>query len=888
MHARYRFALCAASAVGAVFAAPAFAQGQAGAPSNATTAQVQTTSPQAQSAPTTTQEPPTTAQASAAVTGATPTNATPARTARDGTVLSDVVVTARRVEERLQDVPISITVFNQQQISKLNIFNAGDLANYTPSLQSDSRFGSENTSFAIRGFVQDPETSPSVGVYFADVTALRGAANGITGADGAGPGDLFDLQNVQVLKGPQGTLFGRNTTGGAVLLVPQKPTGRLEGYVEGSGGSYDMTRFQGVVNIPISDRIRFRGGVDYMDRDGYMKNTTGVGPDNFDNVHYIAARASLVIDVTKDIENYSIVSYSLSDNNGELPHVFECALKGEFSAFSSTFVCPALKGKQGFTIDGNGNLNSGLNNIYSGTNPLSNPKVSNEQMRFINTTTWRATDYLTIKNIASYGQYHTTYRNNLFGDNSTVPGFFGPAGGTPFIVVASSPIPGSISGAEQTFTDELQVQGNILNDALTYQAGVYYAYSLPLGQSDAFSTAFVNCTPSIGFSSCVDPLPGLLPSTLTPRIARQSFRNLAEYAQGTYAVTDKIKLTGGLRYTVDLTTASDAQAGYAADPVTGRIAEVNPICISTDDGVARASPNGQLSGCTQHLRQLSHAPTGLVDLDYSPTRDLLLYAKYTRGYRQGSVNAFGPPPYQTFAQEEVDAYETGFKSTFHSFVSGTFDVAGFYNSLQNQQIQSTFLAVPGLGAQSNATPINVGTSQIWGVELESSIRLFPGFTVDAGYTYLNTLLIKTTPLNLPAGSAYSADIPGGSVGGPLALSPENKVVLTGTYVLPLDQSIGRVSVSTTGTYTSSQIIFADTGLFPDPYGKLDPTLLVSASVNWSSVFGSPVDATFFVTNLTDKGYYTYLSGGYLAYGFESGEVGEPRMFGARLRYRFGH
>ena len=135
-------------------------------------------------------------------------------------VTQDIIVTARRTEERLQDVPISITVFNQEELANRNVVNAQDLAAYTPSLSANGNFGSENSSFAIRGFAQDIGTAPSVGVYFADVVAPRGASNGLPSGDGAGPGAFFDLQNVQILKGPQGTLFGRNTTGGAILLVP--------------------------------------------------------------------------------------------------------------------------------------------------------------------------------------------------------------------------------------------------------------------------------------------------------------------------------------------------------------------------------------------------------------------------------------------------------------------------------------------------------------------------------------------------------------------------------------------------------------------------------------------------------------------------------------------
>src|SRR5579871_1561920 len=185
--------------------------------------------------------------------GQTPSS-TPSAAAQ-GEDLSEIVVTARRVEERLQDVPISITVLNEDAITKRDIYNAGDLGTYIPSLSSNANFGPEKSSFAIRGFTQEGKTSPSVAVYFADVVAPRANA-GTTSGNGAGPGSLFDLENVQVLKGPQGTLFGRNTTGGAILLVPAKPKDDFEGYIEASAGNYDMHRVQAVLNAPLSSTFR--------------------------------------------------------------------------------------------------------------------------------------------------------------------------------------------------------------------------------------------------------------------------------------------------------------------------------------------------------------------------------------------------------------------------------------------------------------------------------------------------------------------------------------------------------------------------------------------------------------------------------------------------------
>src|SRR5579864_7972863 len=236
--------------------------------------------------------------------------------------LNEIIVTARRVEERLQDVPISITVFNQDQLNRNNVTNAVDLASITPSLSVNNNFGNENASFAIRGFVQDAGTAPSVGTYFADVVAPRGPTQGTQAGDSAGPGSFFDLQNIQVLKGPQGTLFGRNTTGGAVLLVPQKPTSKYEGYVEGSAGNFGLKRIQAVVNLPLAETLRVRLGVDREKRDGYTHNISGIGPTDFNNIDYTAARASVVWDVTPELQNYSIFSYTNSTTHGAEAQLF--------------------------------------------------------------------------------------------------------------------------------------------------------------------------------------------------------------------------------------------------------------------------------------------------------------------------------------------------------------------------------------------------------------------------------------------------------------------------------------------------------------------------------------------------------------------------------------
>ncbi|WP_372760658.1 TonB-dependent receptor plug domain-containing protein, partial [Litorivivens sp.] len=238
-------------------------------------------------------------------------------------LLEEVVVTAQRKEESAQDVAISITVFDQEQIANANMTNSNDIATYTPSLTTNTRFGPENATFSIRGFTRSLRTTASVGVYFAEVIAPRGQTSQTSG-DGAGPGSLFDLANVQVLKGPQGTLFGRNTTGGSILLVPNKPSDEFEAYVEFSESNYSSSRQQAVANFSLTDTFHMRFGVDHNERDGHLNNITNIGADKLGNVDYTAFRLSAVWDINESMENYTILTDVDSDTAGYTSRLFAC------------------------------------------------------------------------------------------------------------------------------------------------------------------------------------------------------------------------------------------------------------------------------------------------------------------------------------------------------------------------------------------------------------------------------------------------------------------------------------------------------------------------------------------------------------------------------------
>jgi iron complex outermembrane receptor protein len=800
---------------------------------------------------------------------------------------ADIVVTARRVEERLQDVPISISVFNQQQLENRNVSNASDLATYTPSLQADNRFGSNNATFSIRGFRQDLRTSASVGIYFADVVAQRGGNGGVQAGDGAGPGSFFDLQNVQVLKGPQGTLFGRNTTGGAVLLVPNKPTDRLGGYLEGTYGNHGEYRLQSVINLPVNDTMRFRAGVDWHKRDGYLHNISGIGPKDFNDINYVAARASLVMDLTPELENYMIASYSHADENGPIAKAYQCA--GTNMTYIVNFCQPQLARQAG-------------QSFYTVQNGLPNPQSLNEQWQIINTTTWTASDSLTIKNIIAYGQLRSKVSSSLQGVFYVVPSSLTLfSGSTPVATVPTGAAAGSVlnynaslaNGAtadQSNFVEELQLQGHTGDSALVWQAGAYFESSNPLGQSGTTNINQIVCT-DIAAHQCVDVLAPFFRrpiGNLAMATVRTSFRNAALYAQGTYKLAEGLKLTTGIRYTWDKTSGSGQLQNFRLPATAGG---TPPAFYPCSIGGATAADDAALvaSGCQTRGATKSNAPTWVIGLDYTPVPDILLYAKYSRGYRQGAYSANAPVGYQTFGPEKIDAYEAGIKTSFHGIINGTFNLAGFYNDLYNQQVITAFADTTG-GLSSTVVAVNVGKSRLYGLEVDTTLEPFRGFVIDASYAYLNSRIQSVDSSRFPA--TYGPTTGGvypfynliralATPGARFQLTPTNKLSVTGTYTLPVPESVGRVSISATYSYTDNYDY--TTGIF----GTVPSVELVNANLNWKGIAGTPVDLSIFATNLFNKKYYTSVNDNTSAVGQVSGLVGEPQMYGIRVRFNFG-
>jgi iron complex outermembrane recepter protein len=774
--------------------------------------------------------------------------------------LEEIIVTAQRREESVQDVPISITVFTQEQLSNANITNSADLATYTPSLTTNNRFGNENASFSIRGFTQDLRTTASVGVYFAEVVAPRGQSLQTSG-DGAGPGALFDLQSVQVLKGPQGTLFGRNTTGGAVLLVPQRPTQEFGGYVEGSAGDYSLARVQGVFNTPITDSFRIRGGLDHHQRDGHIRNITRIGTDHLSNVNYTALRLSGVWDITDELENYTILTYVDSDTFGGTAALFDCntslnPLENAIGIISGGGCQRQLEEQEA----------RGENGFYDAASSVATPVTRIKEKRAINTTTWRIRDGLQLKNIFAYAHLYTLNSSEVFG--SRFQALYDPDPDRFLKVGLTILNPNFPVTSQETFVEEIQLQGTSFDARLNWQMGAYFENSLPDGPSGNTSATQLSCDPASLEGSpsdydCFDAAAGLIGSVRTFAFETE-FLNQAVYMQGTYELLDSLGLTAGIRYTWDESKGRSLLTRYEyIGPIQQPPAEI------------RTNPSVK-----------SEAITGLVNLDYKPVDNVMLYAKYVRGYRQGSINMASDPGLDTFKPETVDTYEIGAKTTFGGPVPGRFNFAAFSNDLYDMQLQTGYIS-PDVG--STTAIFNAGKARIDGFEAELYLQLLDDLTLSLSYSFLDTELLeqedRTDDIFAAAGIVGRLTAtPIADVGDTLPWAPDHTWVGTLSYRLFVPDSFGRLAVSATYVSIGKRRAAASS---ITPNDELEQYSLLNLNLNWTNLFRSAFDLAAFVTNATDEQYMTNVSGTYRAIGFDSRTTGLPRMIGVRLRYNFG-
>jgi iron complex outermembrane recepter protein len=731
------------------------------------------------------------------------------------TQLEEITVTARRREENLYTVPVAVTGLSPNDIRARSIQTAEDLQNFVPSLNVSSSVTRDDYTFSLRGMGPTGGSGPGavlagggtgVVTYFADVPT-----------SGAGPGLFYDLQSVQVAAGPQGTLFGKNTTGGAVLFVPKKPVNDFEGSIEYGMGDYNMKTATAVVNVPlVDDKVLLRVAGQFLDRDGF---TIDRGPffagKDYDNRDYWALRVSLLLRPFDSLENTTIFSALHSEGNGD---GFVLTAANPAGGFGSLLL-PILVEQQ---AAGTRSTSLSANEIDRRYN-----------YGIINTTHWSISEQWQFKNIFSYQVQK--WRNSEDVD------------GTSLVLDDLVPVGQGWHTQVGTYTEEPQIQGAALDDRLKITAGAYY--------EDGHNLA---------------PQPYQVQVALGNFLINQIDQTNAERSRGLYAQTtydlgglysslDGLKLTTGYRYTWD-----NYSYGIAS--------------FSPSNGNACLTSAGSYPGsdCAFSASGQSGGSSWTLGLDYQ-LPIALVYLRSGRGYVPGGFNpSFGftsggvNTPQFRFAPESVIDVELGVKSEFDIAGAPAQVTADIFHSDYTNIQRFVSEVLPG-GIASNFTA-NASEAEIEGFEFQGNLAPVSGLTLTATYSYNHGKYTKIDPAAAPS-----------LVGVPFAYLPQNKASLGATFKLPLSQTTGDYSL---GLFYSYQSRFFDAPSV-QPFDYIEGYGLLNARVDWNHIFQTTFDASFYMTNVTDKSYRVGQYNDLVANGYITSFYGEPRMWGAQLRYRFG-
>jgi iron complex outermembrane receptor protein len=758
--------------------------------------------------------------------------------------IEEIVITATRREESSQTVAVSVNAYSPEELEKRNFRELRDLTSISPGLRFVHQGGGGTMNVVMRGLNRIPlgNAPNAVITYFADVP-LNFLGSNIP---------AYDLESIQVLKGPQGTLFGRNAIGGAVVITPKAPTHEFGGYLKGGFGNYDYQTYEGALNLPIvEDKIALRLSGKIIRRDGYTE-AIGVGRDH-DDIHQDSYRASLLVTPTDTFANTTIVDYFKATEGGTgavLAEVLDSGLIRlqvpiapgfNISPFAPFWDCHTFDPItnptpcQGFTperdIDDALVRQKAVGPYKTFTNI--DQRLFRRLWGVTNRTEWELGP-VTLRNILSYRNTHVDADLNSDGLAYTPP-----------IIDASG------HQHDDQWSNEFQIFGKAFDDKLDYIGGLFYIKEEPDGKNGFIFPVASPVAPWV--SAFVEKI------------------NRAAYGQVGYdlsAITDGLKINVGYRYNE---TEQETCAISSVQPSNITLTPDPPF----EESDCRNSPRGSIIDTTEY------ASTWNIGLDWQINDNVFAYIVRRKGYREGGINtpAFNTPassvlaPFQTYEPEELKDIEVGIKTDFT--VAGRpvrFNLA-VYESKYNNVITSfnTSQVVPAddPGApQASALGINTGKRTISGAESTLIVEPFDGFSIAALAAYTDQEVDEATVPNIPGLQPPSL----------VPASPLWSASLAVTWVLPYQPLDGELVFNADHYYQQDYWIGND---------NLPGYELTNLRLDWNGVNRSGVDVSFFVRNALDIDDPISSATGAASLGVFTRSYNEPRMYGMEVRYSFG-
>jgi iron complex outermembrane recepter protein len=642
--------------------------------------------------------------------------------------LEEVIVTATKRAESLQDIAVTVTAFSENTIQEANIRDAGDVAVLTPSLNINANISPFSTRVSIRGIGTAGSTflEPSVGTFVDGVYLNR---------TGLAVSDLVDIERIEVLQGPQGTLYGKNTNAGAISITTKSPNiEETEGHVEATAGNYSMQRVTGSLSGPITDRLAYRVAGNFHQRDGYLENLAGPDLNDADDWNVVA---KLLWEPTDDLSILLKASHVERDMNC-------CSPDGVQSPIADQAL-----------ID--------RGDIPLGDDPFDHKTAQPVPSPFEQESTAASlhidydTDWGTIESITAWDDYEL--ESSQEASRSGLD-----------IVWLNQPQTGD------SFSQELRFSGE--TDNIDYMAGLYYFEQETREFKDKLS-ALIGDDLGVG-AQIFGPTLTLIAAPGDFGIQDSVFetQTIAVFSRATWHLSDNWHLTGGVRWS-DEEKDADLFVDVESSALTARDPEDIPAPILEallQQGIV--PPFSLLSSSRPEIDQAFSRSSENVDwlasVSYDLTMDSMLFASASTGTKSGGFNGVaGEPEEREFDDEDTTSYELGIKTTL---LDSRLRINSTLFLTEIEKLQSNQQAESGLG-QFTA---NQGEIEVAGLDFQLDALPLPNLTVTLGLQYLDKYEFTAGPdkgQNLP----YAAEL-SGSLGATLVLPlADGGVYLRGDY-----------------------------------------------------------------------------------------------------------
>jgi len=796
----------------------------------------------------------------------------PRALAQEG-VLEEVIVTARKREESLQETPVAVTALSADTLRDAGIRNLAQLNQIVPNIEVASANGNAPlANIYIRGVGQrntGPNIDSGVGIYIDEVYVGR--------PDGALL-DIYDIQSVQVLRGPQGTLFGKNTTGGALVFTTRSPVDEFEASLGGRVGNYDRHDGNFMVNLPVAHNLWTRLAGSTVNSDGYIKNRyDGDKYMNEDRQNLIWKTRYIPVDsLTLDLN----LNWAETKQNAR-PQ--KCRLVPDYQGWQAAlFNTLAIVPSTGRTVDDfcqdaaqAGDANTVISDLGG------KYKAKNKGASLI--ANWELADNLSLKSISGWRYTDAEQDDEL--DHTAIP----------FLHRTQTVHPQGAPRKTDQYSQEFQLTGSAVDDRLNYVAGVYWFNEKTKGET------------TVNFLGPFDPaLAGWLYFKSTGTNLDSDNDALASFAQLEWKWTENWRTTLGVRYTEE--TRKLDRKRYALDPATldANGGVVTPLfgdsgLFETEAGFVY-NPLFQFNlQDTTHAKTSNNDTTPMASVQYLMTDvegidDGSVYLTYSEGFLSGGLSEAPTGDLENFEPEEVKNWELGFKV---DLLDSTLRINGafYYSDYKNRQLTSLVIN-PQTNSPAGAT-INAAKSTIQGFELEtiwyptSSLQLMFNMTLNDGdiKTFIDNQITLADPAVPPAAGCSRSDLtfiqidscPNDRSDENLPRLPEQTYYVAAEYTF--DTSFGKVLPRIQFSYKSDVDYCFDSASCRSGLWLEDEQKDLSARITWLSQ-DEKWTAALYGNNLTDEDYIVGGTALVESEGVGGWSAATPRTYGVELQYTF--